>query len=51
MSRTETAKEQNMANQIVKQCHAYKSENHEIKDCKKRRNILLRCTDNRYTNI
>ena len=28
-----------------------KAEDHEIKDCKKRSNILLRYTDSRYTNI
>ena len=34
----------------MKQCCACKAEDHEIKDCKKRRNILLRYTDRRYTN-
>ena len=38
-----------MANQVVKQCYACEVEDHEIKDCKKRRNILLRYND-RYTN-
>ena len=37
-----------MANQVVKQCYACKVGDHEIKDCKKRRNILLRYTDRRY---
>ena len=48
--RTENTEKQNMANQVVKQCYACKAEDHEIKDCKKRRNILLRYTDSRYTN-
>ena len=39
-----------MANQVVKQCYACKAEDHEIKDSKKRINILLRCTDSRYTS-
>ena len=39
-----------MANQVVKQCYACKVGDHEIKDCKKRRNILLRYTDRRYKN-
>ena len=50
LSKTESTKEQNVANQVVKQCYACKAEDHEIKDCKKRRNILLRYTDSRYTN-
>ena len=50
MSRPESAKKQNMTNQAVKLCYACKAEDHEIKDCKKRRNILLRYTDSRYTN-
>ena len=50
MSRAKSTKEQNMANQAVKQCYACKAEDHEIKDCKKRRNILLRYTDSRYIN-
>ena len=48
-SRADSTKEQNMANQAVKQCCACKTEDHEIKDCKKRINILLRYTDSRYT--
>ena len=46
MSREESTKEQNMTNQPVKLCYACKAEDPEIKDCKKRRNTLLR-----YTNI
>ena len=34
----------------MKQCYTCKAEDHEIKDCKTRRNILLRYTDSRYTN-
>ena len=45
MSRAESTKEQNMTNQVVKLCYACKAEDHEIKDCKKRKNILLRYTD------
>ena len=40
--KTDSTKEQNMANQVVKQCYACEAEDHEIKDCKKRRNILLK---------
>ena len=50
MSRPESAKKPNMTNQAVKLCYACKEEDHEIKDCKKRRNILLGYTDSRYTN-
>ena len=50
MPGAESAKEQNMANQAVKQCYACKGEDHEIKDCKKRRNMLLRYSDSRHTN-
>ena len=39
-----------MANQTVKQCYVCKVEDDEIKDCKKRRNMLLRYTESRYTN-
>ena len=38
-----------MANQVVKQCHACKAEDNEIIDYKKRRNILLRYSNTRYT--
>ena len=37
-----------MANQGVKQYYAWKAEDHEIKDCKKRRNNMLRYTGSRY---
>ena len=50
MSGAESAKEQNMANQAVKQCYTCKGEDHEIKNCKKRRNMLLRYSDSRHTN-
>ena len=50
MLRAESTKEQNMINQVVKLCYACKAEDDEIKDCKKRKNILLRYTDIRYTN-
>ena len=48
MPGAESAKEQNMANQAVKQCYALKGEDHEIKNCKKRRNMLLRYSDSRH---
>ena len=50
MPGAESAKEQNMANQAVKQCYTCKGEDHEIKNCKKRRNMLLRYSDSRHTN-
>ena len=42
MSRAKSTKEQNMANQAVKQCYACKAEDHE--------RSLLRYTDSRYIN-
>ena len=50
MAETESTKEQNKANHVVKQCYACKAKDHEITDWKKRRNILLRYTDIRYRN-
>ena len=50
MSRTESTKEQNMTKQAVKLCYACKEEDHEIKDGKKKREILFGYTDTRYTN-
>ena len=49
MSRADSTKEQDMANQAVTQCCACKTEDHEIKDCKKRINILPRYRGSRYT--
>ena len=50
MPTTESTKEQNIGNKVVKQCYTCKAEDHEIKDWKMKRNMLLRYTDSRYTN-
>ena len=46
--RSETTKEQIKSNQLGTQYYACKVEDHEIKDFKKRRNVLLRYTGSRY---
>ena len=35
----------------MKECYARKADDHEIKDRKKERNLLLRYTNSKYTNI
>ena len=48
IQRTESTKEQNKANRLETQYYAWKVEDHEIRDCKNARNILLRYIGSRY---